>query len=55
MRVHYQTKAALHLPPSNQATAGLDFTPRDDAVVLADGATVALVTLTILPVSSGQS
>ncbi|XP_029685938.1 LOW QUALITY PROTEIN: adhesion G-protein coupled receptor V1 [Takifugu rubripes] len=49
VKVHYQTKVALYLPPSNQATAGLDFTPRDDAVILTDGATVALVTLTILP------
>lgn len=52
VKVHYQTRAALYQPPSNQATAGEDFTPRDDTVVMVDGATVALVTVTILPVRS---
>ncbi|KAG7490788.1 G-protein coupled receptor 98 [Solea senegalensis] len=47
--VHYQTREALYQPPSNQATAGKDYIAKDDTVVMIDGATVALVTVTILP------
>lgn len=52
VKVHYQTRLALYQPPAKQAAAGEDFTPRDDTVVMIDGATVALVTVTILPVRS---
>uniref|UniRef100_UPI003AAD5B8E adhesion G-protein coupled receptor V1 n=1 Tax=Centroberyx gerrardi TaxID=166262 RepID=UPI003AAD5B8E len=47
--VHYQTRPALSQPPSNQATAGQDYTAKEDTVVMIDGATVVLVTVTILP------
>ncbi|XP_041643632.1 adhesion G-protein coupled receptor V1 [Cheilinus undulatus] len=47
--VHYQTRPALYLPPANQATAGEDYTPKDNTIIMIDGATVALVTVTILP------
>ncbi|KAK2837424.1 hypothetical protein Q5P01_014636 [Channa striata] len=47
--IHYQTKAALHQPPSNQATAGIDYTTKEDTIIMINGATVALVTVTILP------
>ncbi|XP_067377863.1 adhesion G-protein coupled receptor V1 isoform X2 [Channa argus] len=47
--IHYQTKPALHQPPSNQATAGIDYTTKEDTIIMINGATVALVTITILP------
>ncbi|XP_026177361.1 adhesion G-protein coupled receptor V1 isoform X2 [Mastacembelus armatus] len=47
--VHYQTRPALYQPPSNQATAGKDYTAKDDTIIMINGATVALVTITILP------
>ncbi|XP_076021271.1 adhesion G-protein coupled receptor V1 [Genypterus blacodes] len=47
--VHYQTRPALSLPPSSQAMAGEDYTAKDDSVIMVDGATVVLVTVTILP------
>ncbi|CAJ1068549.1 adhesion G-protein coupled receptor V1 [Xyrichtys novacula] len=47
--VHYQTRTALYLPPSNQATAGEDYISKDATITMIDGATVALVTVTILP------
>uniref|UniRef100_A0A3Q3J0J5 Adhesion G-protein coupled receptor V1 n=1 Tax=Monopterus albus TaxID=43700 RepID=A0A3Q3J0J5_MONAL len=47
--VHYQTRPALYQPPSNQATAGKDYTSKDDTIIMINGATVALVTVTILP------
>ena len=50
--VHYQTRPALSQPPANQASAGLDYLPRDDTVVMVDGATVVLVSFTIMPVNS---
>ncbi|KAI3372466.1 hypothetical protein L3Q82_022949 [Scortum barcoo] len=49
VEIHYQTRPALYLPPSNQATAGQDYTPKDNTIIMIDGATVALVTVTILP------
>ncbi|XP_031160888.2 adhesion G-protein coupled receptor V1 isoform X2 [Sander lucioperca] len=49
VEIHYQTRPALYLPPPNQATAGQDYTPRDNTIVMINGATVALVTVTILP------
>lgn len=48
--VHYQTRAALSQPPSNQATAGQDYISKDETVIMIDSATVVLVTVTILPV-----
>lgn len=48
--VHYQTRPALYQPPSNQATAGEDYISKDRTIVMISGATVALVTVTILPV-----
>lgn len=50
VKIHYQTRPALYQPPSHQATAGKDYTPRDGTIVLINGATVALVSVTILPV-----
>lgn len=50
VEIHYQTRPALYQPPSNQATAGQDYTPKDNTIIMIDGATVALVTVTILPV-----
>lgn len=50
VRIHFQTRPALYQPPSNQATEEQDYTPRDSSVLMINGATVALVTVTILPV-----
>uniref|UniRef100_A0A3Q3GBS3 Adhesion G-protein coupled receptor V1 n=1 Tax=Labrus bergylta TaxID=56723 RepID=A0A3Q3GBS3_9LABR len=47
--VHYKSGPALYQPPSNQASAGEDYTPKDNTIIMIDGATVALVTITILP------
>ncbi|XP_040011455.1 adhesion G-protein coupled receptor V1 [Xiphias gladius] len=47
--IHYQTRPALYQPPSNQATAGKDYTTKDDKIIMINGATVALVNVTILP------
>ncbi|MED6250420.1 Adhesion G-protein coupled receptor V1 [Ataeniobius toweri] len=47
--VHYQTKPALHQPLSNQASAGEDYLAKDNNVIMFNGATVALVSITILP------
>lgn len=55
VEIHYQTRPALYQPPSNQATAGQDYTPRDGSIVMMDGAAVALVTVTILPVRRALS
>ncbi|XP_045890437.1 adhesion G-protein coupled receptor V1 [Micropterus dolomieu] len=49
VEIHYQTRPALYQPPSNQATAGQDYTPKDNTIIMLNGATVALVTVTILP------
>lgn len=50
VKIHFQTRPALYQPPANQATEELDYTPRDSSILMMNGATVALVTLTILPV-----
>ncbi|KAM7416521.1 hypothetical protein PAMA_018533 [Pampus argenteus] len=47
--IHYQTRPALYQPPSNQATAGQDYTAKDGTITMIDGATVALLTVTVLP------
>uniref|UniRef100_A0A665TER5 Adhesion G-protein coupled receptor V1 n=1 Tax=Echeneis naucrates TaxID=173247 RepID=A0A665TER5_ECHNA len=52
--IHYQTRPALYKPPSNQATAGKDYTAKDDTLIMINGATVALVTVTILPDDSPE-
>ncbi|KAK9522609.1 hypothetical protein VZT92_019059 [Zoarces viviparus] len=49
VEIHYQTRPALYQPPSNQATAGQDYTSKDNTIIMINGATVALVTVTILP------
>ncbi|XP_047184912.1 adhesion G-protein coupled receptor V1 [Scophthalmus maximus] len=49
VEIRYQTRPALYQPPSNQATAGKDYTSKDDTIIMIHGATVALVTVTILP------
>ncbi|XP_075895105.1 adhesion G-protein coupled receptor V1 isoform X2 [Nelusetta ayraudi] len=49
VRIHFQTRPALYQPPSNQATEDQDYTARDSSILMINGATVALVTLTILP------
>lgn len=49
--VYYTTKAALHLPPVNQASEGTDYVAKEAAVIMKENATVVLVSLTILPVS----
>lgn len=48
--VHYQTRPALSYPPSNQAAAGMDYAAKEDTIIMINGATVTLVTITILPV-----
>lgn len=48
--IYYTTRPALYNPPSNQATAGQDYVSKDDIIIMINGATVALVTVTILPV-----
>lgn len=55
VQVHFQTRPALYQPPSNQATEEQDYTPRDSSVLMIDGATVALVTVTILPVRKKEN
>lgn len=50
--VHYQTLPALYQPPNNQATAGKDYIPKDNTIIMINGATVAIVTVTILPVGT---
>uniref|UniRef100_H2M3Y4 Adhesion G-protein coupled receptor V1 n=1 Tax=Oryzias latipes TaxID=8090 RepID=H2M3Y4_ORYLA len=47
--IHYKTSPALHQPPSNQATAGEDYIGKTDSIIMVNGATVALITVTILP------
>uniref|UniRef100_A0A673Z153 Adhesion G-protein coupled receptor V1 n=1 Tax=Salmo trutta TaxID=8032 RepID=A0A673Z153_SALTR len=47
--VHYQTRPALSQPPSNQASTPQDYTSREDTVIMKENATMALVTITILP------
>ncbi|KAJ0067530.1 hypothetical protein NL108_008007, partial [Boleophthalmus pectinirostris] len=47
--IHYQTRPALHLPPSNQATAGQDYITRASTVIMPESGTVAVITITILP------
>ncbi|KAL0979759.1 hypothetical protein UPYG_G00189270 [Umbra pygmaea] len=47
--VHLQTRPALSKPPSSQASALQDYTPRDDAVIMKENSTLVLVTITILP------
>ncbi|XP_037338537.2 adhesion G-protein coupled receptor V1 [Pungitius pungitius] len=49
VEIHYQTRPALYHPPSNQATPGQDFMSKDNTIIMINGATVALVTVTILP------
>lgn len=55
VEIHYQTRPALYQPPSNQASAGQDYTPNDNTIIMINGATVALVTVTILPVGNVSS
>ncbi|XP_036069486.1 adhesion G-protein coupled receptor V1 isoform X2 [Oryzias melastigma] len=47
--IYYQTGPALYQPPSNQATAGEDYIAKTDSIIMVNGATVALITVTILP------
>ncbi|XP_017272706.1 adhesion G-protein coupled receptor V1 [Kryptolebias marmoratus] len=47
--IHYQTKPALYQPPSNQASAGVDYLAKDDTIIMINGATVTLVTVSVLP------
>ncbi|XP_062873808.1 adhesion G-protein coupled receptor V1 [Trichomycterus rosablanca] len=47
--VHYTTRAALPLPPSSQASEGQDYIAKQSTVIMMENATVALVTITILP------
>ncbi|KAM3610925.1 uncharacterized protein V6R79_010649 [Siganus canaliculatus] len=49
VEIHYQTRPALYQPPSNQAMAGHDYAAKDNTIIMIDGATVAIVTVTILP------
>lgn len=50
VKIHFQTRPALYQPPSNQATEEQDYLPRESSILMINGATVALVTVTILPV-----
>ncbi|KAI5088303.1 G-protein coupled receptor 98 isoform X2, partial [Silurus meridionalis] len=47
--VHYTTRPALSLPPVNQASEGQDYDAKQARVIMMENATVALVTITILP------
>ncbi|XP_026067280.1 adhesion G-protein coupled receptor V1 [Carassius auratus] len=47
--VYYTTKAALHLPPVNQASEGTDYVAKEATVIMKENATVVLVSVTILP------
>nr|XP_057927104.1 adhesion G-protein coupled receptor V1 isoform X2 [Doryrhamphus excisus] len=47
--IHYNTRPALYQPPSNQASADEDYIAKDSTLIMTEGATVALVTITILP------
>uniref|UniRef100_A0A3B4ZW94 Adhesion G-protein coupled receptor V1 n=1 Tax=Stegastes partitus TaxID=144197 RepID=A0A3B4ZW94_9TELE len=47
--IYYETRPALYEPPSNQAVAGKDYLAKDNSIIMINGATVALVTVTILP------
>ncbi|XP_017551078.2 adhesion G-protein coupled receptor V1 isoform X2 [Pygocentrus nattereri] len=47
--VYYTTRPALSLPPANQASEGQDFVAKQATVIMMEKATVALVTITILP------
>ncbi|XP_077943744.1 adhesion G-protein coupled receptor V1 [Gasterosteus aculeatus] len=49
VEIHYQTRPALYKPPSNQASPGQDYISKDNTIIMVNGATVALVTVTILP------
>lgn len=49
--VYYTTKAALHLPPVNQASEGTDYVAKEATVIMKENATVVLISITILPVS----
>ncbi|XP_051923302.1 adhesion G-protein coupled receptor V1 [Hippocampus zosterae] len=49
LEIHYETRPALYQLPSNQAAAGQDYMAKDDTLIMTEGATVALVTITILP------
>jgi len=53
--VYYTTKAALHLPPVNQASEGIDYIAKESTVIMMENATVVLVSITILPVSTTTS
>uniref|UniRef100_A0A3P8TGE6 Adhesion G-protein coupled receptor V1 n=1 Tax=Amphiprion percula TaxID=161767 RepID=A0A3P8TGE6_AMPPE len=47
--IYYETRPTLYKSPSNQATAGKDYLIKDGSIVMINGATMALVNVTILP------
>ncbi|XP_066512530.1 adhesion G-protein coupled receptor V1-like [Hoplias malabaricus] len=47
--VYYTTRPALSLPTVNQATEGQDYVAKQATVIMMEKASVALVTITILP------
>ncbi|XP_057687080.1 adhesion G-protein coupled receptor V1 isoform X4 [Corythoichthys intestinalis] len=49
VEIHYETRPALYQPPPNQASANYDYIAKDEILIMPDGATVALLTITILP------
>ncbi|KAM8885173.1 adhesion G-protein coupled receptor V1 [Spinachia spinachia] len=49
VEIHYQTRPALYHPAPNQATPGQDYLSKDNTIIMINGATLALVTITLLP------
>ncbi|KAM9822621.1 adhesion G-protein coupled receptor V1 isoform 2-T2 [Syngnathus typhle] len=49
VEIHYETRPALYQPPANQASADQDYVAKDGTLIMTEGATVAIVTITILP------
>lgn len=50
--VHYTTRPVLSLPLVSQASEGQDYIAKQASIIMMENATVALVTITILPVIS---
>ncbi|XP_061528205.1 adhesion G-protein coupled receptor V1 isoform X2 [Phycodurus eques] len=49
VKIHYETRPALYQSPSNQASADQDYVAKDGTLIMSEGATLAIVTITILP------
>ncbi|XP_061673206.1 adhesion G-protein coupled receptor V1 isoform X2 [Syngnathoides biaculeatus] len=49
VEILYETRPALNQPPSNQASADQDYVAKNDSLIITEGATLAFVTIIILP------